>query len=220
MKTHSVLNAVKKRKSIRAFTNNPVPNSLIKKLLTLASQAPSGGNLQPWKVYVINKKSMSNFLAFQQNWTQVDEPAYEIYPKELKEPYRSERWKVGEAMYAALGIPREDKAERIEQVLKNYQFFGAPAAFFCFIDKQMGPPQWSDLGMFLQTFMLLAQEAGLSTCAQEAWSLKQNCVKQFTQANDELTLFCGMSIGYEDEKNPVNGFKTSRMPPKDWLAFL
>ena len=123
-------------------------------------------------------------------------------------------------MYSLLNIKREDKVARINQVMKNFEFFGAPAALFCFIDKQMGPPQWSDLGMFLQTFMLLAQESGLSTCAQEAWSLKQNCVKQFTQADNELTLFCGMSIGYEDENNPVNGFKTSRMPPKDWLTFL
>jgi nitroreductase len=84
----------------------------------------------------------------------------------------------------------------------------------------MGPPQWSDLGMFLQTFMLLAQEAGLSTCAQEAWSLKQNCVKHFAGVGDEYILFCGMSIGYEDSENPVNGFKTSRMPAKDWLTFL
>jgi nitroreductase len=213
-------NIILKRKSVRAFLDKPVSNKLLKDLLISSSLAPSGGNLQPWKVFVINKKSMEGFLSFQEEWKGDDKPAYDIYPEKLKEPYRTERWKVGEAMYEALGIPRADKTARIEQVLKNYQFFGAPAAFFCFIDKQMGPPQWSDLGMFLQTFMLLAQESGLSTCAQEAWSLKQNCVKQFTQADDELTLFCGMSIGYEDENNPVNGFKTSRMPPKDWLTFL
>lgn len=220
MKSHSVRNAVKKRKSVRAFTNDPVPNSLIRKLLSHASQAPSGGNLQPWKIYVINKRSMSRFLAFQQNWPKADEPAYEIYPKGLKEPYRSERWKVGEAMYLSLGIPRDDKASRIEQVLKNFQFFDAPSAFFCFIDKEMGPPQWSDLGMFLQTFMLLAYEEGLATCAQEAWSLKQECIREFTQADKDLTLFCGMAIGYEDKKNPINGFKTTRMPISDWANFL
>ena len=213
-------NIILKRKSVRAFLDKPVSNKLLKDLLSSSSLAPSGGNLQPWRVFVINKKSMNNFLAFQEEWTHDDEPAYKIYPDKLKEPYRTERWKVGESMYAALGIPRENKSARIEQVLKNYQFFGAPAAFFCFIDKQMGPPQWSDLGMFLQTFMLLAQEAGLSTCAQEAWSLKQNCVKHFAGVSDEYILFCGMSIGYEDSENPVNGFKTSRMPAKDWLTFL
>ena len=107
-------------------------------------------------------------------------------------------------MYKLLGIPREDKSGRIQQVMKNYEFFGAPCAFFCYVDKQMGPPQWSDLGMFLQTFMLLATESGLGTCAQEAWSIKNDSVSAFVKPDDEEILFCGMSIGYIDHDAKIN----------------
>ena len=162
-----VSEAIKNRHSVRAFLNNPVSTELIKKLLEQSSRSPSGGNLQPWKIYVINDDSMKNFLKFQSEWSEPETPAYDIYPRELKEPYKSFSKKVGEQMYGSLGIAREDKEARWAQVLKNYEFFGAPAALFCFVDRQMGPPQWSDLGMFLQTFMLLAQEHGLDTCAQE-----------------------------------------------------
>ena len=93
---------------------------------------------------------MKDFLLFQENWNVPDKPAYEIYPKKLKEPYRTSRFELGEQMYSLLGIGRENKDGRIKQVMKNFIFFGAPAAFFCFVDRQMGPPQWSDLGMFLQ----------------------------------------------------------------------
>ena len=99
-------------------------------------------------------------------------------------------------------------------------FFGAPAAFFCFVDRQMGTPQWSDLGMFLQTFMLLAREAGLDTCAQEAWSLKQESVTAFVEAPEDEMLFCGMAIGYRDTKASINELRTNRRPIETWAHFL
>ena len=215
-----VTEAVDSRKSIRAFLDKAVDDSLIKELLEKSSRAASGGNLQPWKIYVINGKTMNSFHKFQSQWTETETPAYAIYPENLKEPYKTSRYEVADDMYSLLGIEREDKEARFKQVLKNYEFFGAPAAFFCFVDRQMGRPQWSDLGMFLQTFMLLAREAGLDTCPQEAWAMKQESVTAFVEAPDELMLFCGMAIGYQDESEKVNELRTSRRPIEDWTVFL
>ena len=215
-----VTEAVDSRKSIRAFLDKVVDNSLIKELLEKSSRAASGGNLQPWKIYVINDKTMNSFHKFQSEWTEPETPAYAIYPENLKEPYKTSRYEVADDMYSLLGIERENKEARFKQVLKNYEFFGAPAAFFCFVDRQMGRPQWSDLGMFLQTFMLLAREAGLDTCPQEAWAMKQESVTAFVEAPDELMLFCGMAIGYQDESEKVNELRTSRRPIEDWTVFL
>tara|TARA_B100001093_G_scaffold514398_1_gene588332 strand:- start:933 stop:1592 length:660 start_codon:yes stop_codon:yes gene_type:complete len=216
----NVSDAVLTRSSIRSFLSNPVSNKLIEKLLEKSSRAASGGNLQPWKVFVINNSSMNNFLEFQENWTEPETPAYDIYPAKLKEPYRTSRFELGEKMYELLGIGREDKDARVAQVMENFKFFGAPCAFFCFVDRQMGPPQWSDLGMFLQTFMLLAKEAGLDTCAQEAWSIKNDSVSKFVKAEDSDILFCGMAIGYRDDNAIVNSLKSDRRPLKDWAKFI
>jgi len=216
----NVSDAVLSRSSIRAFTNTPIENELIKELLVKSSRSASGGNLQPWKIFVINNDSMKKFLAFQNKWSEPETSAYDIYPPKLKEPYRTSRFELGEEMYALLGIGREDKNARISQVMKNFEFFGAPCAFFCFVDRQMGPPQWSDLGMFLQTFMLLAKEAGLDTCAQEAWSMKQESVSQFVSAGDEDILFCGMSIGYKDSEAIINSLVSERRPLDTWATFV
>ena len=215
-----VSEAVLERKSIRSFTNQEVSNELIEKLLTLSSRAASGGNLQPWKIYVINNSAMNNFLEFQENWTEPETPAYDIYPAKLKEPYRTSRFELGEKMYELLGIGREDKDARFAQVMENFKFFGAPCAFFCSVDRQMGPPQWSDLGMFLQTFMLLAKEVGLDTCAQEAWSMKHDSVSQFVNAEDTDMLFCGMAIGYQDKDARVNKLQSDRRPIEEWAKFI
>jgi len=153
----NVTQAVSLRKSTRGFLTKSISNSLIKKLLLKSSRSPSGGNLQPWRIFVINKRSMNQFLEFQKNHPDFDDPEYDIYPPNLNEPYRSSRYKLGEDMYSLLGIPREDKMARMEQVAKNFNFFGAPAGLFCFVDRQMGPPQWSDLGMFLQTYVIGAR---------------------------------------------------------------
>jgi nitroreductase len=216
----NVTEAVLSRSSIRAFKNKPVDSDIIKNLLIKSSRSPSGGNLQPWKIYVINKKSMVDFLNFQKKWDEPDIPVYDIYPPKLKEPYRTSRFQLGEQMYQILGIPREDKDARFAQVMKNFEFFGAPCAFFCFVDRQMGRPQWSDLGMFLQTFMLLAKEAGLDTCAQEAWSIKNNSVSSFVNAEKDELLFCGMSIGYKDNDATINSLKSERRPIDAWAKFI
>ena len=216
----NISEAISRRRSIREFLKTPVSNSLIKQLLEKASRSPSGGNLQPWKIFIVNKKTMKDFLAFQESWIDPEAPAYDIYPPSLKEPYRTYRYELGEQMYSLLGIPRDDKSGRLTQVLKNFNFFGAPVGMFCLIDKSMGPPQWSDLGMFLQTFMLLAKEAGLDTCAQEAWSWKQDSVKSFLQADDNLMLFCGMAIGYADTEARINQLKSTRSPLDDWATFF
>ena len=215
-----VSQAVCSRKSIRSFSNQKISSSLIRELLILASRSPSGGNLQPWKIYVINNKSMEDFLLFQESWEEPETPAYDIYPPKLKEPFRTSRFELGEQMYDLLGIGREDKEARLLQVMKNFEFFGAPCAFFCFVDRQMGPPQWSDLGMFLQTFMLLAKEAGLDTCAQEAWAMKHESVSSFFEVDCNDMLFCGMSIGYQDQDAAINQLVSERRPLEEWAVFF
>ena len=215
-----VSEAVLARRSIRAFTSEPIDNQIIANLLALAARSPSGGNLQPWKIYVVNNQSMKKFIEFQGNWDQPEIPGYEIYPSDLKEPYRTSRYQLGEAMYELLGIPREDKDARFQQVLRNFEFFGAPAAIFCFVDNQMGPPQWSDLGMFLQTFMLLAQEAGIDTCAQEAWAMKNDSVSEFVSADESDILFCGLAMDYKDKDAVINQLSSERRPIEQWAKFL
>jgi nitroreductase len=215
-----VSDAVLNRRSIRAFKSDPIENNVIRELLEKSARSASGGNLQPWKIKVLNGRSMKDFLAFQDAWTKPETPSYDIYPPKLKEPYRTSRYELGEQMYDLLGIKREDKEGRINQVLRNFKFFDAPAAIFCFVDKQMGPPQWSDLGMFLQTFMLLAQEQGIDTCAQEAWSIKNDSVSEFVGADDGDMLFCAVAIGYKDNDAKINKLKSERRPIDEWAKFL
>jgi nitroreductase len=216
----SVSQAVSKRSSIRAFKDSPVDSNIIREILSLSSRAPSGGNVQPWKIYVLNGQSMQDFFLFQKSWIQPEKEAYSIYPPQLKEPYRTSRYELGEQMYELLGIARDDKDARLTQVMQNFKFFGAPAAIFCFVDRQMGPPQWSDLGMFLQTFMLLAQEYGIDTCAQEAWSIKNDSVSAFVDADESDILFCGLAMGYKDENAVINTLSSERRPLDQWAKFL
>ncbi len=216
----NVSTAVAARHSIRAFLDKPVSRELVEELLTKAARAPSGGNLQPWRLFVITAETMPRFLEFLETSEIPETPAYDVYPKDLKSPYRDTRFKVGEDMYALLGIPREDKAARFAHLARNYLFFDAPVGLFCFVDRQMGPPQWSDLGMFLQTFMLLAQESGLDTCAQEAWAMRANTVSAFVEADADLMMFCGMALGYRDPDKPVNSLVSDREPLENWAKFL
>jgi nitroreductase len=218
-----VREAVAARRSVRGFLDTPVEVERIQRLVVEASRAASGGNLQPWHVDIVAgdalarlKTTMLGKLAS----GETEVPEYDIYPKELVAPYRDYRFAVGEAMYAHIGIPREDKMARRMWFARNFAFFGAPVALFTTVDRRMGPPQWSDLGMFLQTFMLLAVEEGLATCAQECWAVYPETVRAALDTPDERMLFCGMAVGYEDTAEPANALRTERADPAGWMRVL
>lgn len=214
-----VTQAVQRRMSARAFLDTPVDDATIAELLELAARAPSGGNVQPWRVYVIGADTMPDLLEFLAG-RDMEAPGYEIYPPGLWEPYRTNRFQLGEQMYETLGIPRDDKAARFGHLARNFRFFDAPVGLFCFIDRRMGPPQWSDLGMFLQTFMLLCTERGLDTCPQEAWATMSGAVAEFVGAPEEEMLFCGVAVGHADPDAPVNRLRSDRMPLDEWATFV
>ena len=216
----NVSEAVDKRMSVRKFRPDPVSDETLRSLLADASRAPSGGNLQPWRVYVVNGDSMTRLREFLPTQPPMDAPEYDMYPKGMTEPYKSNVFRIGEMMYATIGVARDDKAGRRAQFAQNNDFFGAPASIFMFLDRQMNQPQWSDAGMFLQTFMLLAVERGLGTCPQEYWSIRHKAISTFVGAPENEMLFCGVAIGHVDETAPINTLRSERMPLEQWTTFV
>jgi len=219
-----VTEAVAGRRSVRAFVDRPVEQSLLPEVLELAARAPSGGNVQPWQVRVVVGQALQDLKARmreQVHSTPQGEPMdYSIYPESLWEPHRTERYTVGEQLYDLLGIAREDKLGRRRQFARNFEFFGAPVGLFCYVDRRMGAPQWSDLGMFLQTLMLLLRERGLDSCAQEAWAMYAPSVSAFLGTPPEWMLFCGMAIGYADPDAPCNRLQSGRLPLERFVEFI
>ncbi len=222
----TVTDALNTRLSVRDFLPTPVPAAVIRQVLATASRSPSGGNLQPWHIDVVAgarldalKAIMQTRLAEVAAGDKSEAPEYDIYPKELVSPHRDYRFQVGEDMYARLGIPREDKPARLRWFARNYQFFGAPMALFCSVDRRMGPPQWSDLGMFLQSVMLLLREAGLDSCAQECWAVYPKTIGAFINIPAERLLFTGMAIGQRNPEHAINHLQSQRATVDTFASF-
>jgi nitroreductase len=219
----NVSEAVASRISCRAFLGTPVPAATVRAILDAARQAPSGGNLQPWRVYALAGAPLQDLVALIRTRLPVqprgDGSEYDIYPPGLVEPYRSRRFKCGEDMYATIGIARDDRFGRLLQFARNFEFFGAPVGLFFCLDRRLGPPQWSDVGMYMQTVMLLAREHGLHTCAQEAWSVWHKTVGEFLELPPELMLFSGMALGHADPNHPLNTLRTDRAPLEEFACF-
>jgi nitroreductase len=218
----NVYEAVQSRRAVRGFTDEPVPTEVLQRVISAAAWAPSGSNLQPWHVYVVTgtplaqlKKVAVERVAAGDPW---DDREFQMYPPELAAPYRERRSRFGKERYAALGIAREDWEARQRAAIGNWDCFGAPAALFCFIDRGMGRPQWADVGMYLQTVMLLLRAEGLHSCPQMAWSQVRKSVEEALSPPTELMLFCGMSIGYEDPA--VDYIRTMRAPLAETVTFV
>jgi nitroreductase len=217
-----VYQAVTSRRSVRGFTDEPVPTDVLERVLTAAAWAPSGSNLQPWHIYMVTGEPLERLrklaverVAAGEPW---DEREYVMYPSDLKSPYAERRNQFGKERYSGLGIVRDDWEARQRAAIANWDFFGAPAALFCYIDRDLGLPQWSDLGMYLQTVMLLLRAEGLHSCPQMAWSQVRATVGEIVCPPDELMLFCGMSIGHEDPD--VSYIRTGRAPLDETVTFV
>ncbi|MFA9200063.1 MAG: nitroreductase [Cypionkella sp.] len=212
----NVAEAVSSRRSIRAFLDRPVDRAVLARVLERAQRAPSGGNTQPWHGVVLTGDPLARLIA------RVTEdlpkgraafaPEYHVYPPELDGAYETRRRGVGEDMYGALRIPREDKMSRLAWFANNFRAFGAPVLMLVHTPRYMGPPQWSDIGMWLQTIALLLREEGFDCCFQEAWAVYSPQIREVVAIPEDHIFFCGVAIGYRDPEALVNRFPVARAP--------
>ncbi len=220
---NSVTAALATRRSIRAFDDRPVDPALLRDILAKAQASASGGNLQPWQVSVATGAARDRLIAAVAERRAMGlmglQPEYAIYPDDLPDPWRARRYGVAAAMYGALGIGRDDKDARNAAMADNFTGFGAPVLLFLHCDRRMGPPQWGDMGIWLQSVMLLLREAGLDSCPQEAWSMFGATVRACLGAGDDQILWTGLAIGYRAADAAVNGFAVPRAPVDDCVRW-
>ena len=219
-----VTTALKTRISTRVFKPDPLPEELVREILDVARWAPSGGNVQPWKVVAVAGAARQKVIDLAQAALAANPKGEEgerpIYPADLWAPHRDWRFKVGEDMYALLGIPRDDKAARFGHLARNFRFFDAPVGLFFVIDERMGHAQWAHLGMFMQSVALAAQERGVASCMQEAWARVRATLKaHFALAPTEM-VYCGMALGYGDGSAKVNTLRSDRAKVDQFASFM
>lgn len=211
-----VSQALRERRSVRAFTSQVPAAELVQRLMQDAARAASGGNMQPWRVAAIAGAPLQAMLAEVAQTPAQENPAHVSYPPNLWEPYRTRRFANGEDMYRSIGVPREDKEARLRQVAKNATFFGAPVGVIMFTEERMGPVQWMDLGNYLQAFMLRATEEGLATCAQGFWRRYDALIKRHIEVPQGYLVTFGIALGYEDKAAPINSMRSSRADFAEW----
>lgn len=221
----NVSDAIDTRYTCRAFLPDKVPEATVRSILTLAARTPSGGNLQPWRVWAVAGAALDRLSGLIKAQIKTGAFAdgdveYAIYPPDMKEPYAARHFRSGEALYEALGVGRDDYPARIRNYEANYDMFGAPIGLIFAIDRGMQQGQWTELGMYMQSVMLLAREHGLDTCPLESWSFWHNTVRKFCNIPGELIVFCAMGLGRADPIAPVNRFRTEREPLEAYAGFI
>ncbi len=216
--------AITSRRSIRAFLPAPVDDGTIRDILAVASRAPSGTNMQPWKVYVVTgavkERLSAAVLAEAARHEKPDWDEYRYYPEHFFEPYLSRRRAVGFGLYGLLGIQRREVERMREQHDRNFVFFDAPVGMIFTIDRRLETGSWIDHGMFLQAIMVAARGRGLDTCAQAAFAPYHRQIRPILGLPDEEMVVCGMALGYEDTSRPENRLRTERVPVDEFTTFL
>lgn len=215
--------AIASRRSVRAFLPDPVDEATLRAILEIAARAPSGTNMQPWKVYVTSGETKKQIAeAILNSGIRAEKAAwdeYKYYPDQFFEPYLTRRRKVGFDLYGLLGIGRRDVERMREQHDRNFTFFDAPVGMIFTIDRRLNTGSWIDYGMFLENIMIAARGRGLHTCPQAAFAPYHRQIRPVLGIPDEEIVVCGMAIGYEDASKPENTLRTERAPLDEWVTF-
>jgi nitroreductase len=226
MHTAAVDAAITSRRSVRAFLPTPVPRETVVEILEVASRAPSGTNIQPWKVSVLTgdaKAALSRKILAAH-----DDPAerarhteeYAYYPTTWQPPYIDRRRKIGWDLYSLLGIGKADKERMHAQHGRNYAFFDAPVGLIFTIDRVLQQGSWLDYGMFLQNVMIAARARGLDTCPQAAFMQYHRIIAEHLALPAGEMLVCGMSLGHADPAAVENTLVTEREPVAGFTRFF
>jgi nitroreductase len=217
-----VYEAVASRRAVREFTDRAVERSVLERVLAAAVRAPSGANLQPWHSYLVTGAPLTRLKRrIRDRVTEGDpgdEREYRMYPAELGSPYRERRARTAQQRYHALGVDRTDTDARNRAVARNWEAFGAPALLLCYLDADLAEAQWVDLGIYLQTVLLLLRAEGLHSCPQLAWSVYRQTVAEIVEPPRRRILVCGVSIGYADLDE--DGARTERAPLTENLTWI
>ena len=219
--TMRVDDAITQRRSIRRFKPDPVPRAVIEAILEAAARAPSGANMQPWRVHVVIGAARDRVGEAVRRAAAAGErrPDYSYYPDEFFEPYTSRRRKSGFDLYDRLGIARDDKAARQAQTLRNFAFFDAPVGLFVTVDRRLNLGSWLDAAMFMQNLMLMARAHGLETCAQASWIPYAGTVREVLDIDAGEVLLAGIAVGHADPEAPENGLETERVPVRGFTTW-
>ncbi len=222
LEENPTLQAILSRKSVRGFLPDAVSEEDIRKILHAAARAPSGSNIQPWKVHVVSgtmRDKLSQSLCRAHDGDEPTRRQYQYYPVTWREPYLARRRETGWSLYHTLGITREDKAGMKRQHGRNFAFFDAPVVLFITLDCDMETGSWMDLGLFIQTIMIAARSLGLHTCPQAALSNYPDIVRSHLNIAEDQIIACGISLGYEDTRHPANHFHTTRLSVDEFTVF-
>ena len=218
----AVVQAITSRRSVRGFLPRQVDAQLLRRILAIAAAAPSGSNIQPWKVHVATgsmRDELSAALHAAHESGVATAREYEYYPMAWRSPYIERRRACGWGLYGALGIKKGEREATARQHGRNYLFFDAPVVLIFTIDNDLQKGSWLDYGMFLENIMVAARGFGLHTCPQAALANYPDIVKRLLGIDAKQTLVCGMAIGYEDPSCAANQFRTTRVDLDEFVIF-
>jgi nitroreductase len=219
----AVEKAIASRRAVRAFLPDPVDPALVRRLLELAAQAPSGTNMQPWRLRVLGPRTrarLEKVLVAALDDPSPREEEYRYYPATFREPYLSRRRKVGWDLYGLLGVAKGDLAGMRRQTEANLRFFGAPVALMLTVDRDLEIGSWLDLGAFIQTLLIAAQGHGLDSCPQAIFARFHQVARRELSIPQSEVVVCGIALGKADPEAPANQLVPEREPVEGFTSWL
>jgi len=216
-----LLDAIKSRRSVRAYKPDPVSEEVLTELLDIARWAPSGTNTQSWEFFVLTGKVLTDLnhaIVAKIREEVKPNPDMDVFEKPPTGPYAKRQQKFFNQILGIIEpVKGKDKMQKwFEMSVSNY---GAPARIVIVADKSA--PGWFvfDIGIVTQTIALAAQEYGLGTCILGDAAAYPDEVRRIAGIPESKRIIIGIAIGYPDWDDPLNSLQTEREPVEELVTW-
>jgi nitroreductase len=222
----NVVEAIRSRKSVRAYKPDPVPKQVLAEILEIAGKAPSAMNTQPWEFFVLTgevlervKKANVELL----NSGVQPQADHSVVGWTEDSIYRTRQVQLAKQLFQLMDIAREDKVKRKQWMERGFRYFDAPAAIIVVTDRSLdeGAPDL-DIGSVMQNICLAALHFGLGTCIEDQGVMFPQVLRKHAGIPDSKKIMIAIAIGYPDWEFPANKVETVREPVEvtaTWCGF-
>lgn len=215
---------IRERKSIRGYLDKAVPRTTIDEIIEIAKWAPSSMNTQPWHVHVVTGAPLDRIRKGNSENMMNGTPPHRDFP--MKEGYEGEHRKrqVGIAvqLFDAMGIERDDKARRMDWVMRGFRQFDAPVSLVLTYDKYLEPAAISqfDLGALSHAIVLAAWERGLGCVINGQGIMQSSVVREHAGIPDDQNIMICIAMGYPDDSFVANSVKSVREETATFVRYV
>ena len=201
---------MKKRHSARYFLSKPIPEEILKEIMSTSLLTPSWGNSQPWNIYIASGNTLEGI---RKDWIAKNKEVTKWY-YDINAGHRtdfSERCQenINKVLKEFSDVLKDRNLKEFMEV--NYIIFNAPTVVYITVPKKRTEYNIFDTGALEMSIILSAKEKGIDSVPAYEIIKYTDIIRKYMKVPENEDIIIGIALGYEDKYNALNKIRSVKL---------